>query len=292
MTRRSRSPPHSAIRCSFARRTFSAVAQCASVATQTRSARRSAAQPASCSSTVSSRMPSRSMSMPSATAPVLHRRRHAACGGGRDPFRRLHVHPARAGSRRAHRRPRSWRSCARSAPSSAPSVCSTSSSRRGRNGLCPRGEPSRFPDDPVREQGNRSQPRRRGVPDRGGRSARRARAAAGAATNPGERQGSRASVRPPPGLGSGPRPGDACDGRGHGNGVRRRRPRWRRQNAQRVVPYRSRARRSLHRRGPDARRVRTSTRRRRNPSSISGRSPALPPISTSGCRPTRGRRVE
>ena len=90
---------------------------------------------------------------------------------------------------------------------------------RGRSRLRPRGESACFADDPVREQGDRSQPRRRGVPDRGGRPARRARAATGAATNPGERQGCGASVRAPPGLGPGARAGDACDRRGHGNGV-------------------------------------------------------------------------
>ena len=53
----------------------------------------------------------------------LHRRRHAARRRGGHPLRRLHVHPARAESRRRRARRDRWRSCATLGPASAPSGC-------------------------------------------------------------------------------------------------------------------------------------------------------------------------
>ena len=150
----------------------------------------------------------------------LHRRGDAARRGGRRPLGRLGVRAAGAVARPGDG-PRSATSCGGSARAlGVVGLLNVQLAVAGRRPLRARGEPARVAHGAVRLEGDRHQSRRRGVPPRGGRAHRRARAAAGAAAGAGERQGRRAPVRALPRRRSGARAGDALDRRGDGERAR------------------------------------------------------------------------
>ena len=218
--------------------TCSAAARCGSATTaeDVREAMRRASR-GRCSSTASSRTRSRSTSTRSATArrPTSPRswstsRRPASTRATRPACcRRPRSTPA---TRARDRRASSAGSRRRSASSGSLNVqLALADGERVRA----RGEPARVAHGPVREQGDRREPRRGRLPARRGRDARRPRRCrrsrdAGA----GVRQGGRAPVRPLPRRRPGARPGDALDRRGDGDRRRLRRPRSRRPSAPRA----------------------------------------------------------
>ena len=158
-----------------------------------------------CSSTGSSRPRSSSTSTRFCDGPSgpYARRGHAARGGGGRPLRAT-FRPAC--SRRFARSPMtSWSRCAMScagllAPGARGCVGFVNVQLRagGRRALRPRGEPARLPHRAVREQGDRREPDRRGVPPHGRRATRRAGAPPRGHRGAGERQGGRLPVRPLP----------------------------------------------------------------------------------------------
>ena len=210
---------------------------------------------AACSSTGSSRTRSRSTSTRSATATrryvaaVMQHVEEAGVHSGDSSC----VLPAPSLTTATARRSRT--SCAGSRPRSASSAWSTSSSRRRRRGLRARGEPAGLADRAVREQGDRRQPRRRGLPARRRRAARATSACRAAAA---EQVSVKAAVLPfarfpgaDPVLG----PGDALDRRG--DGERGRLP-------DRLREGRARSRAAAAERARVPLRARRATRRRRS----------------------------
>ena len=138
---------------------------------------------------------------------------------------------------------------------------------RRRPGVRARGQPARLADGSVRVEGDRRQPRRRGLPARCGSAARRPRPAGRAAAEPGQRQGRRAAVRAVPGGRPGARARDARDRRG--DGERERPADGAREGRTRRRAARSRARaRSSCRCATSTRRARSRS-RRRSPGSAS-----------------------
>ncbi len=141
---------------------------------------------------------------------------HAARRGGRRALGRLRLRAARAVAERGRDRGDLVDRQAARAGARRRRTAERPARRRRRRGVRARGEPARVAHRPVRVEGDRRQPRRRGVPARRGRAARRPRAAGRAAAAAGQREGRGAAVRALPGRRPGARARDARDRRGDG----------------------------------------------------------------------------